>query len=131
MFDIIADVRSYPVFLNGCEGAKIIRENEGQVVASLTISYGRLNFSFTTCNSMIVNESVVMTLVDGPFSKLHGQWLIQRLGDTASKVSLDMEFVFKNAITQKLFGRVFQNVVSSQFEAFQKRAVQLYGGEHA
>ena len=127
MYDVVADIRSYPGFLNWCDNMQIISETPEQVVAKLMISYGKLNFSFTTKNQMVKNESITMNLVDGPFSSLTGMWTIQRLNDDASKVSLEMDFMFDNPITHKLFGRVFQKVISAQLDAFQTRAEQLYG----
>jgi len=127
MYDVVADIRSYPGFLNWCDNMQIISETQEQVIAKLMISYGKLNFSFTTKNQMLKNESITMNLVDGPFSSLAGMWTIQRLNDDASKVSLEMDFMFDNPITHKLFGRVFQKVISAQLDAFQTRAEQLYG----
>jgi len=127
MYDVVADVRSYPGFLNWCDNMEIISETADEVIAKLVISYGKLDFSFTTRNQMIKNESVQMSLVDGPFTKLSGMWTILMLDDNASKVSLEMDFTFDNPITHKLFGRVFQKIISAQLDAFQKRAEQLYG----
>jgi len=127
MYDVIADVRSYPAFLNWCNGMDVISESDQEIVAKLLISYGKLNFSFTTRNVMVENHSVAMSLVEGPFSSLNGQWSLQQLDKSACKVSLEMDFNFENAITQKLFGRVFQSVIAAQLDAFQKRAEQLYG----
>jgi len=131
IYDIIADVRSYPSFLNWCSGVEVVDETEQEVTARLIISYGKLDFSFTTKNMMTLNESVEMSLVDGPFSNLAGQWTIQPLGGEACKASIDMDFSFDSKVTQKLFGRVFQNVISAQLDAFQKRANQLYGNASA
>ena len=127
MYDVVADVRSYPGFLNWCDNMEIISETSEEVIAKLIISYGKLDFSFTTRNKMVKNESIQMSLVDGPFSRLSGIWTILKLDDNACKVSLEMEFAFDNPITQKLFGRVFQKIISAQLDAFQKRAEQLYG----
>ncbi|RBP48316.1 type II toxin-antitoxin system RatA family toxin [Arenicella xantha] len=127
MFDVIADVRSYPAFLNWCDGMEILDESHEEVVAKLVIAYSKLKFSFTTRNLMQRHESVAMTLVKGPFSNLQGEWLITTLNDTACKVSLDMEFEFESTLTQKVFGGVFQSVIAAQLDAFHNRAKQLYG----
>jgi len=127
MYDVIADIRSYPAFLNWCNGMEIISEDDEEVIAKLLISYGRLKFDFTTRNLMLRNKSVSIDLVEGPFSALGGQWLLQELSESACKVSLEMDFNFESRITQKLFGRVFQSVIAAQLDSFQKRAEQLYG----
>jgi ribosome-associated toxin RatA of RatAB toxin-antitoxin module len=106
---------------------EIISENGNEVVAKLIISYGKLKFGFTTRNTMTENQHISMQLVKGPFSKLSGQWTLHELNDSASKVSLEMDFNFDNVITQKLFGRAFQTIVAAQLDAFHNRAEQLYG----
>ena len=131
MFDVIADVRSYPAFLNWCDGMEIVDESSEEVVAKLMIAVSKLKFSFTTRNLMQQDSSVAISLVKGPFSSLHGQWLITTLNDTACKVLLEMEFEFDNALTQKIFGGMFQNVIAAQLDAFHNRAKQLYGTEYA
>lgn len=126
MYCIITDIRSYPEFLNWCSSSQILNSSENEMVAKLNIAYGKLKLGFTTRNELSPNKSVAMTLVDGPFSNLNGQWVVQELDSGACKVSLEMDFNFKNFITQKLFGRVFQNVIAAQLDAFQKRADFLY-----
>lgn len=127
MFDVVSDVRSYPGFLNWCQDMEIISETAEEVIAKLMISYGKLNFSFATKNVMVKDRSIVMSLVDGPFTRLSGEWTIQALNEQGCKVSLEMDFEFDSAITHKLFAAVFQKVIIAQLEAFQLRAKQLYG----
>jgi len=126
MYDVVNDIRSYPGFLGWCEGSEILSESTKEVVAKLLISYGKMNFSFTTKNINSPHESIQLGLVDGPFSNLSGQWNFKALSDDACKVSLDMEFQFDNPITHKLFGRIFEKVIVTQLEAFQKRAAIVY-----
>jgi len=127
MFDVVADIRSYPSFLKWCDDIEIISESTEEVIAKLIISYSKLNFSLTTKNKMQQNKSITMNLVDGPFSNFTGQWLIEALNEDACKVLLEMDFMFESKITHKLFGRIFESVINDQIEAFQKRAEQLYG----
>ena len=127
MYTVIADIKAYPEFLNWCSATDIISESGDELVAKLSVMYGKLNLSFTTRNKMHFGERVTMTLVEGPFSKLNGRWVVQPLSDTACKVSLEMDFNFANMMTQKLFGKMFKSVIAAQLDAFQKRALTLYG----
>jgi ribosome-associated toxin RatA of RatAB toxin-antitoxin module len=126
IYYIVTDIHAYPDFLNWCSAADIVSESDDEVMAKLSIAYGKLNLNFTTRNVMRPSSCVTMSLVEGPFSKLNGQWTIQSLNENACKVSLEMDFKFSNIFTQKLFGRVFQNVIAAQLDAFQKRAESLY-----
>ncbi len=126
MFAIINDVRAYPEFLNGCDSAQVLEESAHHLIAKLKITYAKLSVSFTTKNQLKPAESIDMQLVEGPFKNLHGQWHIKSLSDAACKVSLSMDFSFDSAITQRMFGKMFQSVVSAQVDAFEKRANDIY-----
>lgn len=131
IYAVINDVRAYPEFLNWCSAAHVKSESDHKKIAELKIAYGRLNFAFSTVNTMQPNESIDMNLMSGPFKKLSGQWQINALGESSCKVSLNMAFSFKNPLTHRVFAKVFQGVVSAQVEAFEKRANELYGGANA
>ena len=57
---------------------------------------------------------------------LKGEWAFIELDENASKITLDMDFIFDNQIAHKVFSGIFQKVVNTQFEAFQQRAHSLY-----
>jgi ribosome-associated toxin RatA of RatAB toxin-antitoxin module len=71
-----------------------------------------------------------MTLVNGPFSHLDGEWNFLPLGDgsqRACKVELKLSYGFNNAMFGKVVGPVFDKIASSLVDAFVKRARQVYG----
>ena len=127
MFAVVADIQSYPDFLNWCESVDVVSQQENEIIASLAISYSKLSFKFTTRNVNTPNETIQLNLHDGPFSQLQGVWRFIELNETACKVTLDMDFDFDNAIARSAFGGVFKKIISAQLDAFQKRAESLYG----
>lgn len=129
MYQVVADIASYPAFLNWCDSAEIISADRNEVVAQLGVSYTRLNMQFTTRNQNIPGVSIDMVLEDGPFSELKGRWLFQTLSEDACKVSLDMNFDFDRSLTKQIVAKVFAGLVSSQIDAFQQRAEALYNAE--
>ena len=131
MYCVVADINAYPEFLSWCEGVEIVDSNDGELIARLQITYKKLRFQFTTSNLNDPGESIELKLVDGPFSKLHGQWIFKPLGEDASKVSFDMDFDLDTKLVSGVVGKVFEKIVSTQLDAFQKRACQLYGDTNA
>ncbi|NNC98845.1 MAG: type II toxin-antitoxin system RatA family toxin [Gammaproteobacteria bacterium] len=127
MYDIVTDIQSYPDFLNWCESVELLAEDEGEVIARLNISTAKLNLHFTTRNVNKPGESITLTLVDGPFSQLTGQWQFKALSHDACKVSVDMNFEFDRSLVPAVFGNVFGKLISMELDAFQQRAQQLYG----
>jgi len=100
------------------------------MTAEVGISFGGIRQTFTTRNEHVPDRQVVMTLVNGPFSRLDGEWNFVPLGDGAQracKVELTLNYGFDNAILGKLVGPVFDRIAGSLVDAFVKRARQVYG----
>ena len=99
------------------------------MTAEIGILFGGLRQSFKTHNIHTPGRRVGMRLVDGPFSKLEGEWLFTPVGDAgqrASRVELSLHYGFDNAALGALVGPVFDKIASSMVEAFVKRAEQVY-----
>lgn len=127
MYDLVADVGSYPDFLPWCGGAAIISHDGNQVVASIEIAYHKIHKTFTTRNVLQPGASIGMRLVKGPFRHLHGVWRFDALDSQSSRVSLDMEFDFSNQVVALALGPVFGNIINTLVESFRQRAVTVYG----
>lgn len=127
MFQLINDVLAYPQFLPDCSNSKIIAEDGNSVTAALLVSKAGLKKWFTTKNTHISNQQVQLELVDGPFNKLHGRWLLTPLSEDACKVSLELEYEFSNKVFDLAFGRVFNHLTNNMVQAFTQRAKDVYG----
>ena len=127
MFQLINDVLAYPQFLPDCSDSKIITEDSHSVTAALLVSKAGLNKWFTTKNTLTSNKQVRLELVDGPFNKLHGHWVLTALSDDACKVSLELEYEFSNKMFDLAFGRVFNHLTNNMVQAFTQRAKDIYG----
>ncbi len=128
MFDLVNDVSAYSQFLPGCGGTRIHHACTEQVTASVQIQKAGVSKWFTTQNRLSHPTEIAMQLVEGPFSRLQGQWSFKPLDAQACKVSLALEFEFANALLDATFGRVFNQVASNMVDAFVQRAGVVYGG---
>ena len=130
MFALVTDVASYPQFLPWCDQASVLEENAHGMTAKVGISIAGLTQSFTTRNVHEKDRKVSLKLVDGPFSKLDGEWHFHSLGDAtqrACKVEFILRYGFDNAALAGLVGPVFDKIAGSLVDAFVKRAGQVYG----
>lgn len=127
MFALVENINDYPQFLPWCKNAQVLIQRGAEVEASITLARGTLEKTFTTTNTLRKNEAIEMRLLRGPFSRLHGQWRFQALGNGGCKVSLDMHFEFSNHLLRLTVGPVFTQIVNALIDAFIKRAVDLYG----
>ena len=130
MFELVTDVPSYPQFLPWCDHA-LIRERDGQgMTAEVGIALAGVRKSFVTRNLHEPGRRVTMTLVEGPFSQLNGDWHFYPVGDgsqRACKVELELRYGFSSSTLATLVGPVFDKIAASLVDAFVARAEKVYG----
>jgi ribosome-associated toxin RatA of RatAB toxin-antitoxin module len=127
MFALVNDIASYPKFLPWCKSARIISQNQSEIIATITMGGAGLEKTFTTTNQIKPVESIEMHLLEGPFSHLYGLWTFQMLGEVGCKISLNMEFEISNKLLRFSLEPVFTRIANTLVDAFVKRANELYG----
>ncbi|WP_144641415.1 type II toxin-antitoxin system RatA family toxin [Bordetella genomosp. 13] len=127
MFDLVADVEKYPEFMPWCGGAEVQSRDEHGMQASITISLAGLKQRFTTRNTHDYPNRINLELVDGPFSRLVGNWQFQSLAEDACKVLFTLEYAFSSRALEMVVGPVFNRIATSFIDSFTKRAQTKYG----
>jgi len=130
MYGLVTDVPAYPQFLPWCDHSSVLDSNDAGMTAEVGISFSGIRQTFTTRNLHVPDRQVAIKLVNGPFSRLDGQWDFVPLGDNsqrACRVELTLHYGFDNATLGKLVGPVFDKIAASLVDAFVKRAEQVYG----
>jgi ribosome-associated toxin RatA of RatAB toxin-antitoxin module len=131
MYALVTAVPDYPRFLPWCEKAEVLSQDESGMTARLHLAYGGLRHAFTTRNTQVPDSSVLVSLVDGPFSTLEGAWKFLPLtvgGQTAAcKVEFEMRYAFASVPLELVVSPVFDRVANTFVDAFVKRAEQVYG----
>jgi len=129
MFALVTDVASYPQFLPWCDRASVQENTEDGMIAKVGISIAGIRQSFTTRNRHEKDQKVSLTLVDGPFSTLEGDWRFSPVGDggqRACKIEFSLSYDFDNRALAALIGPVFDKIAGSLVDAFVKRATAVY-----
>jgi len=125
MYALVRDVNAYPQFLPWCDSAEVKEESESHQIASVTIDRRMKGISFTTRNALVKDESIQMSLLNGPFRTLSGKWLFKPIDDAACKVELIMDFEFQNRLVGMVMGPAFSKICDTMVAAFVKRAAEL------
>ena len=92
VFSIVNRVDLYKNFVPYCVDSKIIFEENNEMEAKLNFNLKGLKTSFTTLNKIKENDSIEMTLVDGPFKKLDGKWEFKDTGPAWNRIILQSFF---------------------------------------
>jgi len=126
MFQLVADVPSYPQFLSWCTATKVHEQNTGMQKASLTVVVAGIRQHFTTLNTLRAGERLEMRLLEGPFRNLQGEWRFLQLGEDGCRISLELDFEMTNGPMAKMFGKGFGKIANRLVEDFCRRAEKVY-----
>jgi ribosome-associated toxin RatA of RatAB toxin-antitoxin module len=129
MFELVDRVELYPEFLPWCGGARVTAQADNRKTARLDIDYHGVRAHFTTHNVNRPPESIVITLKDGPFRHLHGEWQFRALGEHGCKVEFELAYEFTTLLLDKVIGPVFNHIANTFIDAFVKRADAVYPGK--
>lgn len=138
MYDLVADIESYPQFLPWNSAARIrsrqIRSDGAEeIAADLVVSFKvfRERFGSRVILWPAEPESGKLKIdteyLDGPFRHMQSGWTFADLPDGGCRVEFFVDFEFRNAILQRLIGVVFHEAMSRIVKAFETRAQELYG----
>jgi ribosome-associated toxin RatA of RatAB toxin-antitoxin module len=133
MYALVTGVEDYPKFLPWCERAEVLERRDDGVTARLHLAYAGLRQAFTTKNVEVRDASVVLSLVDGPFSRLDGTWRFLPLpasdgaDATSCKVEFELGYAFASGALEALISPVFDRIANTFVESFVKRAEEVYG----
>ena len=127
MFKIVADIDAYQHFLPWCQSSRILFRQESVVEAELEIARGGFHKQFSTRNVNKEPDEISMTLLNGPFKSLQGAWNFIPLSDSASKISLKLDFELAGGIAAIAFGQIFHQICETMVDAFHQRAIAIYG----
>ena len=128
MFQLVNDVKSYPQFLPGCTGSRVLDCGPTEMTAAVDVSKAGISKTFTTRNTLAANQSILMQLVDGPFKKLIGGWKFTPLSANACRIEFHLDFEFTNRLIEIAFGRIFKELAANMVQAFTHRAKEVYSG---
>jgi ribosome-associated toxin RatA of RatAB toxin-antitoxin module len=126
MFALVDDVEHYPRFLPWCGGAHVLESHAGGKTARIDIDYHGVRAHFTTDNANRAGESIVVTLRDGPFRHLHGEWRFVALAPDACKIEFELAYEFATPLLERVVGPVFSHIADTFIDAFVRRAEALH-----
>jgi coenzyme Q-binding protein COQ10 len=132
MYDLVADVGSYPQFLPWTAAArvrKVTDQPDGSQVmeADLVISFKVFRERFGSRVVLWPEDRKIETeYLDGPFKYMLSNWRFEEDGEGCI-VHFDVDFEFKNMILQKAAGLFFYEAMQRIVRAFEGRAHALYG----
>lgn len=122
LFDLVADVKSYPDFLPWCRNARLYRQREDGFMADLVIGFKIYKETFTSRVRLDRPRHIHVDYIRGPLRYLKNDWWFEEQVDGRTNVHFIVDFEFKNPVFQRLVGLLFEEAVSHMVSAFEERA---------
>lgn len=126
MYSLVNDVDSYVDFLPWCRSSRVVAVIEDGYIGEIEVAKAGIVQSFQTRNLVTPDERVSLSLEQGPFKHLQGDWQFTALREDASKVELTLEFEFSGRLMNAAFGAIFSQIANNMVDAFCKRAGEIY-----
>jgi ribosome-associated toxin RatA of RatAB toxin-antitoxin module len=126
MYALVNDIESYPQFMSGCVGARVLAKGEDFLKARLDLKKAGIEKSFVTRNTLVPDERIELHLEEGPFKTLEGVWEFRALNEQACKVSLSLTFEFENRLVALAADPWFEAVGNQLVSAVVERAKRVY-----
>ncbi|HEV3247248.1 MAG TPA: type II toxin-antitoxin system RatA family toxin [Beijerinckiaceae bacterium] len=132
MFDLVADVEKYPLFLPLCEGLKVrsrVASEGGRetLIADMSVGYKAIHETFTS--KVTLNREklkIMVAYLDGPFRALDNLWSFKPDGE-GCLVEFFISYEFKSRMLSMVMGAMFDRAFRKFASAFEKRAEVVYG----
>ena len=133
MFDLVADVEKYPLFVPLCSAIKIrsrAAKGDGITVmaADMTVAYKLIRQTYTSRVTLDrPSLKIVVEYLDGPFSRMQNRWTLLPASEGSCDVEFFIDYEFKSRTLAMLMGAMFDTAFRRFAAAFEKRADEVYG----
>ena len=132
MLALVNDIESYPEFLYWCRAARIEKASGESVEAALDIGIGGIHKTMRTRNRTSVAAggaaaNIRIEMLDGPLRHLVGDWSFRDRPDGGCEIELKLDYEVHRTPFGMLLRTVFDEIASSQLNAFVRRAHSLHG----
>ena len=131
LIDLVLDIEKYPEFVPFCLDAHVYEKSkEGDlilIIADLTIGKGPFKDTYKSDVKFNKKDSTIkVTNIGGPLNHLENTWQFKEQ-KSGTEISFDIDFEIENKFLNIVMTKSFQFGLDKIADAFQKRAVDLYG----
>ena len=134
MYDLVADVASYPRFLPWTAAARVRsvedRGDHAVMLADLVISFKVFRETFGSRVVLRPEDRVIETsYIDGPFRHMDSTWRFHEVPGEPQccEIEFEVDFEFKSRLLQGAANMFFQDAMQRVVRAFERRAAELHG----
>jgi coenzyme Q-binding protein COQ10 len=126
LFNLVADVEKYHEFLPWCQKLEVIKRENNEVIAVVTVGAGFFSETYTCKVQLTPYQRIDVRYLEGPFKHLNNHWQFNPKSDGSTEIDFFIDFDFHSGFFQKAFEMIFKEAVHHLMSAFTNRAKELY-----
>ena len=126
LFDLAADVESYPEYLPGWVGARILERNGNHLRVEQQLGLKLIPLPFVTTAVLDHPQKISIHSSDGPFRFLQIEWHFEPAGPGYCTVSLNFNCQMRTGLLERMAAALFDHASPEIIKRFDRRAHQLY-----
>ena len=127
VFDLVADIESYPLFLRHVAAARITRRDGNVLWVEQEVRVRPLRAVFHTRAVLDPPSGIQVVCADSPLGAFTDDWSFADAPGGGTRLRCRTEYEFRSALVRATLGAVLGEVLHSTVRAFEARARQLYG----
>ncbi len=127
VFDLVADIESYPKFLHHVAAARISRRNGSTLWVDQVVRFGVLRLRFSTRAVLEPPSSIHVLCNDSIFGMFDETWRFADGPSGGTRLECHATYALRSALIQRALSPALSDLLGTTVKAFEVRAGQLYG----
>jgi len=129
LFDLVMDIEKYPQFLPWCIGARINSSSKNDLNADVIIGYKIFREVFSSRVHFTSPKEIEVEYLKGPMRHLHNKWVFKDLKESQCQVDFYVDFSLQTRMFESLVDQFFHIALVRMINAFELRAIEIYGAK--
>jgi coenzyme Q-binding protein COQ10 len=126
VFDLVADIESYPKFLHHVAAARIRRRNGSTLWVDQVVRVAVLRLRFSTRAVLEPPFRIHVVCDDSMFGKFDETWSFTGIPSGGTRLGCNAKYELRPGLIRLVLGEALHDVLDATVKAFEARARQLY-----
>ncbi len=127
VFDLVADIESYPKFLHHVAAARISRRDGSTLWVDQVVRFAMLRLRFSTRAVLEPPSRIQVVCNDSLFGTFDETWRFASGASGGTRLECQATYELRSGLIRVALGPALSDLLSTSVKAFQARARQIYG----
>jgi coenzyme Q-binding protein COQ10 len=127
VFDLVADIESYPRFLPHLAFARIKRRKGDILWVDQQVRFKLIRLNFSTRAVLDPPSSIHVSCSDSPFGTFSDEWTFLETSSGGTRLQCHSQFEFNSGLLRSVLGLALGEILRTTVRAFERRARHLFG----